>query len=104
MRYFITCTPRQIIVMSESRRIKWAGHVARKRSIYRVLVGKTVRKRPLGRHRHKWEDNIEMGIREIRWVVMDRTHLAQVRDQWRVLVHTSMNFCVLYNSVNFLRC
>jgi hypothetical protein len=52
----------------KSRRMRWAGHVARigeERGVYRVLVGKPEGNRPLGRPRHKWEDNIKMNLREV---------------------------------------
>jgi hypothetical protein len=51
-------------------------------------------KRPLGRHRPIWEDNIKMGLREVGWGGMDRIHLAQDRDQWRAVVNTVMNLYV----------
>jgi hypothetical protein len=57
-----------IVTVIKSRRIKWAGHVARTgegRGVYRVLVGRPEGKRPLGRPRHKWEDNIKMDLRKI---------------------------------------
>jgi hypothetical protein len=57
-----------IIIMIKSRRMRWAGHVARMgetRKIYRILVGKPDRKRPLGRPRRMWVDNIKMDLREI---------------------------------------
>jgi hypothetical protein len=59
-----------------------------KRNAYRVLVGKPEGKRPLGRPRRRWEDNIR---REIGWGGMDWTDLAQNRDQWRALVNAVMN-------------
>jgi hypothetical protein len=52
----------------------WAGHVAptgEKRNVYRILVGKPEGRRPLGRPRHRWEDNIKMDLREIGWDGMD---------------------------------
>jgi hypothetical protein len=52
-----------------------------KRNAYRILVGKPEGKRSLGRPRHKWEDNIEMDLRDIEWGVMDWFDLAQDRDQ-----------------------
>jgi hypothetical protein len=55
------------------------------RTAYRIMIGKPEGKRPLGRPRHWWEDNIEMDIREIGWGGMSWIHLAQDRDQWRVL-------------------
>jgi hypothetical protein len=57
----------------------------------RVLVGKPEGKRPLGRRRRRWEDNIEICLREIKWGGMDWTNLVQDRDQWRALVNTVMN-------------
>jgi hypothetical protein len=60
--------------MIKSRRMRWAGHVAcmrEKRNAYRILVGKPEGKRPLGRLRHRWEDNIEMDLREIGWGSMN---------------------------------
>jgi hypothetical protein len=60
--------------------MRWAGHVARigeKRNAYRILVGKQERKRPLGRPRRRWEDNIIMDLREIGWGGMDWIDLAQ---------------------------
>jgi hypothetical protein len=90
-----------IIRMIKSRRIRWAGHVARmgeKRNNYIIFVGKPERKRPLGRRRRRWVDNIKMDLREIGWDGMDWTDLTQVRDQCRVLVNKVMNFRVLGNS------
>jgi hypothetical protein len=86
-----------IIRTIKSRRMKWAGHVARmgeKRNAYRILVGKPEGKRPLGRRKHRWVDNIKIDPREIGWDGMDWVHLAQDRDQWRALVNTAMNLRV----------
>jgi hypothetical protein len=58
------------------------------------LVGKPEGKRPLGRSRHRWEDNIRMDLREIGWSGMDWIDLAQDRDQWRALVNAVMNLRV----------
>jgi hypothetical protein len=83
--------------MIKSRRIRWAGHVARmgeKRNAYRILVGKPEGKRPPGRPRRSSVDNIRMYLREIRWGSMDWIDLAQDRDQWRALVNTVMNLRV----------
>jgi hypothetical protein len=55
-----------------------------KKNEYRILVGKPERKRPLGRPRQRWVDNIKIYLREIRWGGMDWIDLAQDRDQWRV--------------------
>jgi hypothetical protein len=51
-------------------------------------------KRPLGRSRRRWENNIRMDIREIGWEVVDWIHVGEDRDQWRVLVNTVINFRV----------
>jgi hypothetical protein len=77
--------------------MRWSGHVARigeKRNSYRILVGKPERKRPLGRPRHRWLDNIKINFREIGWDGMDWIDLAQDRDQWRNLVNMAMNLRV----------
>jgi hypothetical protein len=84
-----------IIGIIKSRR--WAGHVARigeKRTAYRILVGKPEGKRPLGRPRRRWVDNIKMDLRETGWDGMDWIDLAQDRDQWRALVNTVINLRV----------
>jgi hypothetical protein len=65
-----------------------------KRNAYRILVGKPEGRRPLGRLRHRWEDNIKMDLREIGWGSMGWIDLAQDRDQWRALVNTVMNLRV----------
>jgi hypothetical protein len=62
-----------------------------KRNAYRVLMGKPEGKRPLGRPRCRWVDNIKMDLREILWAGMDWIDLGQDRDQWRALVNTAMN-------------
>ena len=75
----------------------WAGHVARMgegRGVYRVLVGKSEGKRPLGRPRRRWEDNIKMDFREVGCGGMDWIEMAQDSDRWRALVNTVMNFRV----------
>jgi hypothetical protein len=68
--------------------------VTRMRNAYRILVEKPEGKRPLGRPRRRWVDNIKMDLREIGWDGMDWIHLAQDRDQWRALVNTVMNLRV----------
>ena len=70
--------------------MRWAGHVAHmgeRRGIYRVLVGKPEGKRPLGRPRHKWEDNIKMDLQEVGCGVMEWIELAQDTDRWRAFVN-----------------
>jgi hypothetical protein len=86
-----------IIRMIKSRRMRWAGHVARvrpKRNTYRILVGKPEGKRPLRRPRYRLVGNMKMDLREIGWGGMDCIDLAQDRDQWRALVNTVMNLQV----------
>jgi hypothetical protein len=86
-----------IIRMVKSRRMKWAGHVARMgetRNAYRILVGKPEGSRLLGRPRRKWVDNIKMDLIEIGWDGLDWIALAQDRDQRRALVNTVMNLRV----------
>jgi hypothetical protein len=63
--------------------------------MYKVLVGKPVGKRPLGRLRHRWEDGIRTDLREIGWEVVEWIHLAQYRDWWQILVNVVMNLRVL---------
>jgi hypothetical protein len=90
------CSP-SIIRIIKSRRMRWAGHVAcmgEKRNVYRILVGKTEGKRPLGRPRRRWEDNIKMDLREIGRGGIDWIDLAQDRDLWWALVNTVMNLRV----------
>jgi hypothetical protein len=87
-----------IIRQIKSRRMRWAGHVARvgeERNVYRVLIEKSEGKRPLGRSRRRWEDGIRMDLREIVWGSVGRIQLAQDRDRWRAVVNTVMNLRVL---------
>jgi hypothetical protein len=64
------------------------------RCAYRALVGKPEGRRPLGKSRRRWEDNIKMDLREAGWGGVDWIDLAQDRDRWRVLVYTVMNLRV----------
>jgi hypothetical protein len=80
--------------MIKSRRIRLAKHAPRmgeKMNAYTILVGKPEGKRPLGRPRRRWLDNIKMGLREIGWVVMHWIDVTQERNQWKVLVNMSGN-------------
>jgi hypothetical protein len=77
-----------IVRMIKPRRIRWAGHVARLeegRGVHRVLVGRPESKRPLGRPRRRWEDNIKEELREIGLYGANWIRLAQNRAQWRAL-------------------
>jgi len=81
----------------ESRRMRWAGHVGRmgdSRGVCRVLMGKPEGKRPLGRPRRRWEDNIEMDLQELGCCGMEWIDLAQDRDRWRARVNSVMNIWV----------
>ncbi|KAJ4451242.1 hypothetical protein ANN_02703 [Periplaneta americana] len=83
-----------IIRNIKSRRLRWAGHVARmgeSRNAYRVLVGRPEGKRPLGRPRRRWEDNIKMDLRKVGYDDRDWINLAQDRDRWRAYVRAAMN-------------
>jgi len=86
-----------IVWVIKSRRTRWTGHVAHMgdtTGIFRVLVGKPEGKRPLGRPRRRWEDNIKMDIQEVGCVGMDWISLAQDRDRWQALVNAVMNLRV----------
>jgi len=94
-----------IVRVIKSRRMRWARQLARmreKRGVYRVLVGRPEGKRPLGRHRHRWEDNTMMDLQEVGCGCMDWIHLAQDRDRWRALVNVVMDLRVPQNAGNFL--
>jgi hypothetical protein len=65
-----------------------------RRGAIRALVGKPEGRRPLGRPRRRWEDNIKMDLREVGWEGMDWINLAQDRDRWRALVNAVMNLRV----------
>ena len=85
-----------IVRVIKSRRMRWAGHVARtgeERGPYRVLVGKPEGKRPLARPRRRWVD-IRMDLQEVGCGYVDWIELAQDRDRWRTLVSAVMNLRV----------
>ena len=85
--------------------MRWAEHVARmgeRRDVYMVLVGKSEGKGPLGRPRHRWEDNIKMDLPEVERWRMDWVDLAQGRDTWRALVNAVINLRVQCHAGNFL--
>jgi hypothetical protein len=86
-----------IIRIMKSRRMRWVGHVARmgeKRSAYRLLVGKSEGKRPLGRPRRRWVDYIRLDLREMGWGDVDWIGFAKDRNRWRVLVNSVLNLRV----------
>ena len=81
----------------KSRRMRWAGHVARmceERGVCRVLVGKLDGKRPLERPRRRWVDNIRMDLKEVGFGYVDWIGLTQDRDRWRTLVSAVMDLRV----------
>jgi len=87
------CSP-NIVRVIKSRRMRWAGHVARmgeRSGVYRVLMGKPEGKRPVGRPRLRWEDNIKMDLEEVGCGGMDWIKVAQDRNRWRALVSAVMN-------------
>jgi len=89
-------SPNNVRVL-KSRRMRWAGHVARmgeERGVYRVLVGKPGGRRPLGRPRRRRVDNIRMDLQEVGCEYMDWIGLAQDRDRWQTLVSAVMNLRV----------
>jgi hypothetical protein len=86
-----------IIKVIKARRMRWAGHVAHMgevRGAYNILVGRPEGRRPLGRPRRRWEDNIKMDLREIGFGDVDWIHWTQDRDRWQALVNTVMNLRV----------
>ena len=86
-----------IVRVIKSRRMRWAGHVARmgeERGLYGVLMGKPKGRRPFGRPTRRWVDNIRMDLPEVGCRYMDWTGLAQDRDRWRTLVSAVMNLRV----------
>jgi len=88
----LCCSP-YIIWVIKSRRMRCAGHVAGTgsgRGVYRILVGKAEGKRPVGRSRCRWEDNIKMDLQEVECGGMDWIDIAQDRDRWRALVDVVM--------------
>jgi hypothetical protein len=86
-----------IVRVIKSRRMRWAGHVVCRgegRGAYRVLVGRPEDKRPLGRPRYRWEDNIKLDLGEIGINGANWIRLAQYRVQWQAFVNTVMNLWV----------
>ena len=85
------------VTVIKSRRLRWAGHVTRMeegRSAIKILTGKPIGKRPLGRLRRRWEDNIRMDLKEIGINSGNWVDSAQDRNYWRVLVNAELNLRV----------
>ena len=94
-----------IFRMTKSRQMWWEGHVARmgeRRGVCRSLVWKPEGKRPFGRPRLRWKNNIKMDLQEVGRGNMDWIELAQDRDRWRALVYVVMKLRVPLNAGNFL--
>jgi hypothetical protein len=85
-----------VIRIIKARRMRWTGHEARmeKRNACRFVGGKARGKRPLGRPRRRWLNNIRMDLVEVGWGVVDWIDLAQGRDRWRALVNSVLNLWV----------
>jgi hypothetical protein len=86
-----------IMRVIKSRKMRWAGHVARMgkgRHVYKVLVGKPDGKIPLGRQRRRWEHNIKIYLQEVGCVVVYWIELAEDRNRWLELVNEVMNLRV----------
>jgi hypothetical protein len=71
-------------------------------TFYSILVGRPKWKRPFGRRRRRWEDNIRKDLRKIGWEVVDWIHVVQDRDQWRALLNTVTNVRIAQKAGNFL--
>jgi hypothetical protein len=96
MRNLVISLP-NIVRIVKSRRMRWAGHVARMgegRGVHRVLVRKLEGRRPLGRPRRRWEDNNKVDLQEVGGGCGDLMELAQDRERWRALVGTVRNLRV----------
>ena len=90
--------PPNIVRVIKSRRLRWAGHVARMekgRNTFNILTGTLTEKRPLGRPKQRWEDNIRMDLKEIGINTRNWVDSAQDRYYWRALVNAALNLRVL---------
>ena len=86
-----------IVRVIKSRRMRWPGHVARvgdEKGLYRILVGKPEGRRPMGRPRLRWVDNISTNLQEVGCGYVDWIGLAQDSARWRTLVSVVMNLQV----------
>jgi len=100
----VYCSP-NIVRVIKSRRMRWAGYVAHmgeRRGVYMVLMGKPEGKRPLGRPRCRWKDNIKVGYQLVGCGGMDWMELAVDRDSWWAVVNAIVNLRVPKNVRNFL--
>ena len=91
------CSSLSIVQVIKLRRMRWAGHVAcmgESGGVYKVLVGKPGGKRPLGRPRLRWEDNIKMDLQEVECEGMNWISVAQEWDRWQTFVNVLMNIQV----------
>ena len=94
-----------IVWVIKSRRMRWAGHVARmgeRKGVYKILVGKPEGEGLLGRPKRRWENNIKMDIQEVECGYIKWIDLAQDRNRWRALATAVMNLRVPLNAGNFL--
>jgi hypothetical protein len=93
---FMICTLHQVCIIRiiKARRVIWEGHIAQTGKAYRLLVGKLEGRRPLGRPRRRWLDNIRLDRVEVGWADVDWIGLAQDRDRWRALVNSVLNLRV----------
>jgi hypothetical protein len=88
------CRPEPLLFLSSSSSVLWAGHVARVEktgNAYRLLVGKPKGRRPLGRPRRRWFDNIRMNLVEVGWSDVNCIGLTEDSDRWRALVNSVLN-------------
>ena len=86
-----------IVRVIKSRRLRWAGHVARMeegRSALKIVTGKPTGKTPLGRPRRRWEDNIRIDLEGIGIIAGNWVDSAQDRDYWRAFVNAALNLRV----------
>jgi hypothetical protein len=106
MMNFTACIFHRILIVRliKSRRMRWAGHVAcmvEGRGVYRVLVGRPEGRRPMGRLRRRWEDNIKLDLRDIGIDGANWIQLAQDMVQWQASVNTVMNLRVPQRKQDF---
>ena len=81
----------------KSRRLRWAGHVARMedcRIVFKIIAGKPKGNKPFGRPKHRWEDNIRMDLEEIGINTRNLLDSAQNRDYWKAFVNAALNLWV----------